>query len=121
MKELQESEWKNEVLKNFKQTTHSGFSEEVMDKIIEIENKPAQKPAPLISAQQWFFTSMIASFIVLFSVLVLNKVVVDFHYIEDYSIQLMNWINLHLKELWSLFALIGVFFIYTLFKQRIFS
>lgn len=118
MKESEDKNWKEEVLKDFQKPTHSGFNDEVMGMIEELENKPVVKPAPLISAKQWFFIALIASLIVLLGVFVQYRVELDFGYMETYSMKILDWINANLEILWSVFTFVGVLFIYSILNQR---
>ena len=118
MKESEDKNWKEEILKDFEKPTHTGFNDEVMDLIQDLEKKPAMKPAPLISAQQWFFTALIASIIVLIGVFVQYQIQLDFGYIEMYSAKMLEWINSNMQIIWSLFALVAVFFIFSLMNRK---
>lgn len=118
MKESENSIWKEEILKDFRVPTQAGFDEKVMGLIEELENKPVVKPAPLVSLKQWFYTILVASLVVLMAVFVQYKIELDFGFLETYSFQLLDWINAHMGTLWTLFSLVGVFFVFTLFNQK---
>lgn len=118
MKESEDNNWREEILKDFKKPTHAGFKDEVMDMIEGLDNKPAVKPAPLISVKQWFFTVLVASLIVLLAVFVQYKIELDFGYVETYSMKMLDWINSNMEILWVAFALVGVFFVFALFNQK---
>ena len=118
MKESEDKNWKEQILKDFEKPTHAGFNDEVMDMIEELGNKPAVKPAPLINVKQWFYTALIGSLIVLLAVFVQYKIELDFGYVETYSMKMLDWINGNMEVLWVAFALVGVFFVFALLNQK---
>tara|TARA_B100000508_G_scaffold140085_1_gene139991 strand:- start:84966 stop:85337 length:372 start_codon:yes stop_codon:yes gene_type:complete len=118
MKESEDKNWKEEILKDFEKPTHAGFNDEVMSMIDELESKPAFNPTPLISVRQWFFTAVVASIIILLGVFVQYRIELDFGYVETYTEKFMHWINANMEVLWVAFALVGVFFVFTLMNQN---
>lgn len=118
MKESEDKIWKDEILNDFEKPTHAGFNDDVMSMIEELENKPVVKPAPLISAKQWFFTALIGSLIILLAVFVQYKIELDFGYVETYSMKMLDWINTNMEILWIAFALVGVFFVFVVLNQK---
>lgn len=118
MKESENRYWEEELLKDFKKPTHAGFEEEVMTKIEALEKKPIVQSAPLISLKQWFYVTLIGALIVLTAVFVQYRLELHVEFLETFSHKLLDWINIHIGTLWTLFSLVGVFFVYTLFNYK---
>jgi hypothetical protein len=121
MKESQDKNWKDEVLSNFEKPTHSGFTDEVMRNINALDEKVSVQPAPLISSKQWFYTGLFFSIIILLTVFVEYKMDFEFGYIEDFSTQLLQWVNDNLSSLWIVLTLLSVFFVFSLINQKKFT
>jgi len=121
MKESQDKNWKDEVLSNFEKPTHSGFTDEVMRNINALDEKVSVQPAPLISSKQWFYTGLVFSIIILLTVFVEYKMDFEFGYIEDFSTQLLQWVNDNLSSLWIVLTLLSVFFVFSLINQKKFT
>jgi hypothetical protein len=121
MKESQDKNWKDEVLSNFEKPRHSGFTDEVMRNINALDEKVSVQPAPLISSKQWFYTGLFFSIIILLTVFVEYKMDFEFGYIEDFSTQLLQWVNDNLSSLWIVLTLLTVFFVFSLINQKKFT
>lgn len=118
MKESEDNNWKNEILKDFEKATHAGFNDEVMGMIEGLEKKHVVKTAPLISAKQWFFAALTGSLFVLIAVFVQYEIEIDFGYVETCSLKMLDWINGNMELLWIAFTLVGAIFVFALFNQK---
>lgn len=121
MKESEDKNWKEEILKDFEKPTHSGFTDEVLQNIGEVEHKQSFRPAPLISAKGWFFTALIFGIVVLLAVFVEYKIEFEFGFIEDYSEKLLKLLNDNTPVLWIIFSLVAVLFVLAVMNQKRFT
>lgn len=80
--------------------------------------KPVVKPAQLISNRQWLFTAIIASLLVVLCVFVQYPIDMELGGIKKYQNVMEDWISTNMSLLWTVFALVGFFFVFVVLNQK---
>lgn len=116
MKESEDKFWKEEVLKDFEKPTHQGFTEDVM-RGIELAEESSTAYEPLISPKQWLITAFILATITTVAIFFQYKIQIDLGYFENYSQQLLAFLNENITLMWVGLSLVSVFFVFSLFSK----